>query len=119
MTRSAKTTYSLFGACWRHRYLSSGRQGSRHRMLPSRLCDEMPLASSRCHEGINSASEQVITYAAGGQPEEREGVKRACGQEGFLHAVAVVDVDVNVQHPLVVLEQLQDRQHNVIDIAKS
>jgi copper chaperone CopZ len=38
--------------------------------------------------------------------------------EGFLDAVAVVDVDVDVQHPRVVFEQLQDGQHQVVDVAK-
>eukprot|EP00966_Prymnesium_polylepis_P234947 5434224-Prymnesium_polylepis.1 len=33
------------------------------------------------------------------------------GVESLLDAVAVVDVDVQVQHPRVVLEQLQDAEH--------
>ena len=39
--------------------------------------------------------------------------------EGLLHAVAVVDVNVNVQHARVHLEQLQDAQHAVVDVAKA
>lgn len=39
--------------------------------------------------------------------------------EGLLHAVAVVHVDVDVQHARVVLEQLQDGQHQVVDVAEA
>lgn len=68
-----------------------------------------------------------------------------CGVEGFLHPVTVVDVNVDVQHPLVVpgrnqrhlsndlrkevthrppassslLEKLQDGQDDVIDVAEA
>lgn len=38
--------------------------------------------------------------------------------ERFFNSVAVVDVDVDVQHALVGLQQLQDRQHAIVDIAK-
>mmetsp|Transcript_7849 Transcript_7849/g.19970 ORF Transcript_7849/g.19970 Transcript_7849/m.19970 type:complete len:228 (+) Transcript_7849:888-1571(+) len=38
--------------------------------------------------------------------------------EGLLDAVAVVDVDVEVQHARVVLEQLQDGQHQVVEVAE-
>lgn len=38
--------------------------------------------------------------------------------ERFFNSVAVVDVDVDVQHALVGLEQLQNGQHAIIDIAK-
>lgn len=39
--------------------------------------------------------------------------------EGFLDPVTMVDVNINVEHPRVVLEQLQDANHNVIDIAEA
>ena len=39
--------------------------------------------------------------------------------EGLLDAVAVVHVDVDVQHPGVVLEQLQDGQHQIIHVAEA
>jgi sensor domain CHASE-containing protein len=38
--------------------------------------------------------------------------------ERFFNSVAVVDVDVDVQHALVGLQQLQDGQHAIVDIAK-
>lgn len=40
------------------------------------------------------------------------------GEEGFLDAVAVVDVDVYVEDALVFLEKLQDGQHAVVDVAE-
>lgn len=39
--------------------------------------------------------------------------------EGFLHAVAVVNVDVDVENPRVVLEQLQDADDDVVDVAEA
>lgn len=38
--------------------------------------------------------------------------------EGFLHAVSVVDIDIDVQHSLVGLQQFQDGQHAIVDIAE-
>jgi hypothetical protein len=31
----------------------------------------------------------------------------------------MVDIDVDVEHSLVVLEQLQDSEHDIVDIAKA
>ena len=39
--------------------------------------------------------------------------------ERLLHAVPVVDVDVDVDHALVLLQKLQDRQHAVVHVAKA
>mmetsp|Transcript_8011 Transcript_8011/g.32957 ORF Transcript_8011/g.32957 Transcript_8011/m.32957 type:complete len:411 (-) Transcript_8011:6-1238(-) len=50
---------------------------------------------------------------------ERDGHDAIGGVEGFLHAVTVVDVDVDVQYALVNLEQLEDREHDVVDVAKA
>ena len=50
---------------------------------------------------------------------KRHGHDAVGGVEGLLHAVAVVNVDVDVQHTLVVLEQLQDGQHDVVDITEA
>lgn len=38
--------------------------------------------------------------------------------EGLLDAVAVVDVDIDVQHPLVSLQELQDGEHDVVHVAE-
>ena len=42
-----------------------------------------------------------------------------CTGTDLLDAVAVVDVDVYVQDTRVVLEQLQDGQDDVVDVAKA
>lgn len=39
--------------------------------------------------------------------------------EGFLHAVAMVNVDIDVENPRVVLEQLQDADDDVVDVAEA
>lgn len=39
--------------------------------------------------------------------------------ERLLDAVAVVNVDVDVKNALVVLEQLEDTEHNVVDVAEA
>ena len=36
-----------------------------------------------------------------------------------LHTISMVNIDVNVQHPLMVLEQLQDGKDNVVDVAEA
>lgn len=41
------------------------------------------------------------------------------GIERLLHAVPVVDVNVEVEHAAVVLEQLQDGQHDVVHVTES
>ena len=50
---------------------------------------------------------------------EGDGHHAVGGVEGLLDAVAVVDVDVDVQHALVVLEQLEDGEHDVVGIAEA
>ena len=50
---------------------------------------------------------------------EGDGHNPVCRVKGFLDAVAMMDVDVNVQYPLVILEQLQDGQYYVIDITEA
>lgn len=39
--------------------------------------------------------------------------------EGLFHTVSMMDVDVNVQHPLVYFQQFQDSQHAVVDVAEA
>jgi len=38
--------------------------------------------------------------------------------KGFFNSIAVVDVDIDVEHSLMILEQLQDSKHNVIYITE-
>lgn len=39
--------------------------------------------------------------------------------EGFLNTITVMHVDVQIQHPWIHLQQLQDSQHYVIHVAKA
>ena len=47
-----------------------------------------------------------------------EGHDPAVPVEGFLHAVPVVDVNVNVQDPRIVSEQFEHGEDNVVDVAE-
>ena len=42
-----------------------------------------------------------------------------CGVERLLHPVPVVNVNVDVQDPLVVLEKFKDGENDVVDIAEA
>ena len=42
-----------------------------------------------------------------------------CDVECLLHAVAMMNVNVNVKHALVHPEELQNCEHNVVDVAKA
>lgn len=48
----------------------------------------------------------------------RKGHDAIAGVKGFLDTVSVVDVNVNVQNPREIAKQFQDRQDNVIYVAK-
>ena len=50
---------------------------------------------------------------------EGEGEDAVGEVEGLLDAVAVVDVDVDVKHARMHLEQLKDRQHDVVRVAEA
>ena len=39
--------------------------------------------------------------------------------EGLLYSIAMVNIYVNIQHSRVVLEQLQNGNDNVVDVAES
>ena len=52
-------------------------------------------------------------------PDPHPNPSRSGGRRGhLLDAVAVVNVDVNVEHALVVLEQLEDGEHLVMARAR-
>lgn len=38
--------------------------------------------------------------------------------EGLLNTIAMVDIDIDIEHSLVGLEQLQNGKHAIVDIAK-
>lgn len=42
-----------------------------------------------------------------------------CRVEGFLDTVPVMTVDVNVQHSWVCSQELEDSEHNIIDVTKA
>mmetsp|Transcript_21755 Transcript_21755/g.64501 ORF Transcript_21755/g.64501 Transcript_21755/m.64501 type:complete len:428 (+) Transcript_21755:163-1446(+) len=48
-----------------------------------------------------------------------DGQHAVCRVKGLLDAVAVVDVNVNVEHAAVVLEQLEDGKHDVVRVAEA
>ncbi len=50
---------------------------------------------------------------------ERDRHDAVGGEEGLLDAVAVMDVNINVQHARVDAQQLQDGEHNVVDVAEA
>lgn len=50
---------------------------------------------------------------------EGEGHDAVGGPEGLLHAVAVVDVDVDVQDARVVAQELEDGEDDVVDVAEA
>ena len=37
----------------------------------------------------------------------------------LLHAIPMMDVDVHIQHSVVLLQQLQDGEHDVVDVAEA
>lgn len=39
--------------------------------------------------------------------------------ESLFNSITMVDIDVDIQHPLEGFEELEDSQHAIIDIAKS
>lgn len=66
----------------------------------------------------------VLDVAGAGEEEvavlvKGDGHHAVRREEGLLDAVAVVDVDVQVEHASVHLEQLQDREHDVVDVAEA
>ena len=65
-------------------------------------------------EGAGAGEVVVLVVFVEGERHDAVG-----GPEGLFDTVAVVDVDVNVEDAGVVEQELQDRQHNVVDVAES
>ena len=61
-------------------------------------------------------TEGIATMAGMGEGADRHDTVGKV--KGFLHAVAMVDVDVYIQDPLIRLEQLEAGQDNVVDVAE-
>ena len=82
-------------------------------------------------EGVVGAGVERVEGPGGGQRAgageeavfvvfvEREGHDAVGGPEGLLDAVAVVDVDVDVEDARVVAEELQDGEYDVVDVAEA
>ena len=39
--------------------------------------------------------------------------------EGFFNTVSVMDINIDVEHPLISFQKFQDSKHAIVDIAKS
>lgn len=39
--------------------------------------------------------------------------------EGLLHAIAMMDVNIHIQHARVILKKLKDAKYDIIDVAES
>jgi hypothetical protein len=50
---------------------------------------------------------------------ERYGHDSVCAVEGFLDSISMMHVDVNIEYPVMVFQELQDCEDNVIDIAEA
>jgi hypothetical protein len=68
---------------------------------------------------VARAWEEVLLMPAYLELVQRTGQHPVRGEEGLLHPVPVVHVDVDVQHPLVLLQELEDRQHAVVHVAET
>ena len=72
---------------------------------------------------LAAAGADVLEVAGAGEVlavlVEGDGHDAVGGVEGLLDAVSVVDVDVDVEDALVVLEELEDGEHDVVDVAEA
>lgn len=46
-------------------------------------------------------------------------ISPVCEVEGLLNAIAMMDVNIDIQHTRMHLEQLQNGQHKIVDVAES
>ena len=65
-----------------------------------------------------------IIYVAGSREVVLELMERASHHsigkvECFFDSIAMVDIDVNVEDPIVVLEEFEDGQNAVVDVAEA
>jgi hypothetical protein len=73
-------------------------------------------ATKTAEMGTNAAAAAVVgLLPAAAAPHRHDPVRQV---KSFLNAVAVMDVNVHIQHAAVRLQQLQDCQHNIIDVAE-
>ena len=69
--------------------------------------------------GVANVEDVAGTREVFAELVEADGHDAVGGVEGLLDAVAVVDVDVDVEDALVLLEELEDGQDAVVDVAKA
>jgi hypothetical protein len=50
---------------------------------------------------------------------ERYGHDSVCAVESFLDSISMMHVDVNIEYPVMVFQELQDSEDNVIYIAEA
>lgn len=72
------------------------------------------MGGPRAVEATGAGEEVVLVVFVEGDGEDAVG-----GPEGLFHAVAVVDVDVDVHDARVQAEELQDAEDDVVDVAET
>jgi hypothetical protein len=89
--------------------------------VPQRTVDRVPLGGVRAVVGEVARAREEGHAVARARAELVEGDgHHAVGRvEGLLDAVAVVDVDVDVEHSLVELKELEDGEHDVVGEAEA
>jgi len=76
--------------------------------IPKRKIDRVVLARPDADVAQLARTREVFAVLV-----ERDGHDAICGVEGLLDAVAVVDVDVDVEDSLVESQEFENAQHNV------
>ncbi|TKC40757.1 hypothetical protein EI555_019403 [Monodon monoceros] len=66
--------------------------------------------------GGDASSAHTAALKAGAPAPPGHSHDSVCGIEGLFHAIAMVNINVNIQHSLVILQQFQDSQDDIIDI---
>lgn len=73
----------------------------------------LALVQTRFRDGTGHGEEKVSILV------KADGEDAIGAVKSLLYAVAVMDVDIDVEHPGVNTQQLENRKHNVVDVAKS
>jgi hypothetical protein len=88
----------------------------------------IPQASETCLQqrkvNVPTSSDPDLIHVSRSREEllpifvERDSHDSISVVKGFFHPIAVMNVDINVQHTCMPLQQLQDGNHNVVHVAK-
>lgn len=68
---------------------------------------------------VAGSREEVLVMRAYFELVQRASEDSVGSEEGFFHAVAVVHIYVDVEDALVLLEQLEDREHAIVHVAEA